>query len=488
LDESGASDRGSEREVLRQEPAETWKGFLVLCWCFLLPVVLCLVSVLFVGLCLIRLARRMSEIGTLGVAKFDFEGLRDDNLPFQAGDVITIIEMNDNGWWKGSDSKGRVGIFPYNYVELREDVGDSFPVLRALFDYRKVNEGDIEFKKGDLITLMRELSEDWYEGIHKKSGSKGTFPANHVERTDLEDVELAKEEKKKWKKIEEEKRKEAEAAAKEKAEIEKRIAEERKAREKKKAEEQAKKAEQEERERLMREAREAAERARKAEEELERIRAETARLKRQEEARKARKSLRASKRLAKEYGEIKAKAENTAMKFEGFSPGPAPEQRVVDPDDDDFFGSAADAPPMVTRGTVLANYDDKKEQQEEEEEEEEVEPERDTEKKFAYNKKFAKLGGGEKCKVCGKSVGYAEKVKAANAIYHKDCFRCSTCSNLLMGGQFREHKGHVYCEKCHAQGFGIKGFGFGGAAVPVAAPGKSQGQVDDGSVFDVLKK
>lgn len=36
---------------------------------------------------------KMSEIGTTAVGLYDFEGVREDNLPFKKGDVLTIIEM-----------------------------------------------------------------------------------------------------------------------------------------------------------------------------------------------------------------------------------------------------------------------------------------------------------------------------------------------------------------------------------------------------------
>lgn len=43
----------------------------------------------------------MAEEGTMAVALYDFPGVREDNLPFKKGDVITILQMNENGWWKG---------------------------------------------------------------------------------------------------------------------------------------------------------------------------------------------------------------------------------------------------------------------------------------------------------------------------------------------------------------------------------------------------
>merc|ERR1719354_112882 len=57
-----------------------------------------------------------------------------------------------------------------------------------------------------------------------------------------------------------------------------------------------------------------------------------------------------------------------------------------------------------------------------------------------YNTKFAGLGGGSTCKKCGKGVGFADKVKALGGDWHKDCFRCSTCSMMLRQGEWRENK------------------------------------------------
>lgn len=42
----------------------------------------------------------------------------DDEISFDPDDIITNIEMIDDGWWRGV-CKGRYGLFPANYVELR---------------------------------------------------------------------------------------------------------------------------------------------------------------------------------------------------------------------------------------------------------------------------------------------------------------------------------------------------------------------------------
>lgn len=42
----------------------------------------------------------------------------DTEITFDPNDIITGIEMVDEGWWRGYGPDGRNGMFPANYVEL----------------------------------------------------------------------------------------------------------------------------------------------------------------------------------------------------------------------------------------------------------------------------------------------------------------------------------------------------------------------------------
>uniref|UniRef100_A0A8C3GBL6 Hematopoietic cell-specific Lyn substrate 1 n=1 Tax=Cyclopterus lumpus TaxID=8103 RepID=A0A8C3GBL6_CYCLU len=55
--------------------------------------------------------------GTQAVAIYDYEGEAEDEISFSPDDVITHIEMIDEGWWKGQ-CHGRIGLFPAAYVQL----------------------------------------------------------------------------------------------------------------------------------------------------------------------------------------------------------------------------------------------------------------------------------------------------------------------------------------------------------------------------------
>ncbi|CAI9582641.1 unnamed protein product [Staurois parvus] len=53
------------------------------------------------------------------IALYDYAAGGDDEISFEPQDIITDIEMVDEGWWTGS-CNGRRGLFPATYVELMQ--------------------------------------------------------------------------------------------------------------------------------------------------------------------------------------------------------------------------------------------------------------------------------------------------------------------------------------------------------------------------------
>ncbi|XP_042526312.1 src substrate cortactin isoform X4 [Dipodomys spectabilis] len=60
-----------------------------------------------------------NDLGVTAIALYDYQAAGDDEISFDPDDIITNIEMIDDGWWRGV-CKGRYGLFPANYVELRQ--------------------------------------------------------------------------------------------------------------------------------------------------------------------------------------------------------------------------------------------------------------------------------------------------------------------------------------------------------------------------------
>ena len=50
------------------------------------------------------------------IAMYSFKGEEEGDLPFRKGDIISVLAVDECGWWTGK-LKGNTGIFPANYVK-----------------------------------------------------------------------------------------------------------------------------------------------------------------------------------------------------------------------------------------------------------------------------------------------------------------------------------------------------------------------------------
>ncbi|XP_056102878.1 drebrin-like b isoform X1 [Rhinichthys klamathensis goyatoka] len=56
--------------------------------------------------------------GVCARALYDYQAADDTEISFDPDDIITGIEMIDEGWWRGYSPDGHFGMFPANYVEM----------------------------------------------------------------------------------------------------------------------------------------------------------------------------------------------------------------------------------------------------------------------------------------------------------------------------------------------------------------------------------
>ncbi|XP_030624144.1 SH3 domain-containing kinase-binding protein 1 [Chanos chanos] len=158
------------------------------------------------------------------VVEFDYQAQHDDELTIAVGDIVSNIRKDDGGWWEG-EVDGRRGLFPDNFVrEIKKEVKKeaslsgktsgsktdlsngsaspgSEPSLRsakkgesirkrrckAAFSYVPQNEDELELKVGDVIEILGEVEEGWWEGV--LNGKTGMFPSNFTKevQADSED-------------------------------------------------------------------------------------------------------------------------------------------------------------------------------------------------------------------------------------------------------------------------------------------------------------
>lgn len=163
-------------------------------------------------------------------AKYDYEAKKPEELSFRKGDVLLIdyVVGNTTGWVRGQTDGGNGGLIPESFVEKfseddeakeeekelkakeeewkreqeaekarelerekererkrlelqAEQEGDV--MVRALYDYHAQEEGELSFKKGDIIKLLEKDDEGgWWIGDLR--GIMGLFPKNFVETVD----------------------------------------------------------------------------------------------------------------------------------------------------------------------------------------------------------------------------------------------------------------------------------------------------------------
>ena len=52
-------------------------------------------------------------------------------------------------------------------------------MVKALFDFTPQEEGELAFKRGDIIEVVEKDDPNWWKG--KLGGNEGLFPSNYVE-------------------------------------------------------------------------------------------------------------------------------------------------------------------------------------------------------------------------------------------------------------------------------------------------------------------
>ncbi|XP_062435822.1 sorbin and SH3 domain-containing protein 1 isoform X25 [Rhea pennata] len=125
-------------------------------------------------------------------AKFDFKAQTLKELPLQKGDIVYIYKQIDQNWYEG-EHHGRVGIFPRSYIELLPPAEKAQPkksaplqVLEygdavAKFNFNGDTQVEMSFRKGERITLIRRVDENWYEGKISGTNRQGIFPVTYVD-------------------------------------------------------------------------------------------------------------------------------------------------------------------------------------------------------------------------------------------------------------------------------------------------------------------
>uniref|UniRef100_A0A914VY37 SH3 domain-containing protein n=1 Tax=Plectus sambesii TaxID=2011161 RepID=A0A914VY37_9BILA len=145
--------------------------------------------------------------GPVVAALFDYNTGHSEDLVFQRGDQVEVLETVNAEWSRGRlvRAPNVVGLFPTNFVETHKTAAPasaavSTPtastgggggalvgkIVTALFEYRGDDSSDLWFNAGDRILVTEETNSDWLKGRHdgaagQRNAHVGIFPRSYVQ-------------------------------------------------------------------------------------------------------------------------------------------------------------------------------------------------------------------------------------------------------------------------------------------------------------------
>ncbi|XP_035582093.1 sorbin and SH3 domain-containing protein 2 isoform X10 [Zalophus californianus] len=126
-------------------------------------------------------------------AVYDFKAQTSKELSFKKGDTVYILRKIDQNWYEG-EHHGRVGIFPISYVEKLIPPEKAQPArppppaqpgeigeAMAKYNFNADTNVELSLRKGDRVTLLKRVDQNWYEGKIPGTSRQGIFPVSYVE-------------------------------------------------------------------------------------------------------------------------------------------------------------------------------------------------------------------------------------------------------------------------------------------------------------------
>lgn len=121
------------------------------------------------------------------VALYDYAGNSEDDLSFQQGDSILLIQ-HINAEWSCGRINGREGMFPRAFVEATTDQQPSNNHqngaanglrARALYSFTSDCDEELSLQVGDVVTNLESVDEEWFLGDLR--GRRALVPKNYMQ-------------------------------------------------------------------------------------------------------------------------------------------------------------------------------------------------------------------------------------------------------------------------------------------------------------------
>ncbi|KAM5181926.1 neutrophil cytosol factor 1 [Mantella aurantiaca] len=118
----------------------------------------------------------------------DYEKSSKSELSVKDGDVVDVVEKNENGWWF-CQMKNKRGWVPAAYLEPldspdeseEQDPNYAGEMHIATKDYTGDLEDELEVKEGETVEVIHKLLDGWW--VVRRGSVTGYFPAMYLQRS-----------------------------------------------------------------------------------------------------------------------------------------------------------------------------------------------------------------------------------------------------------------------------------------------------------------
>ncbi|KAF5297759.1 hypothetical protein FQR65_LT09933 [Abscondita terminalis] len=143
-------------------------------------------------------------------ALYDFEAAEDNELTFNAGEIIVVIDDSDANWWKGSNQRGE-GLFPSNFVtadlsaepeQFSFDKSKKVQFKETAESQEEKDQVEVEINEGKIDRLLHLLHEadptnplqdsDEMLKLEREVNGMGPLIDSELERVDRKHAQLTK--------------------------------------------------------------------------------------------------------------------------------------------------------------------------------------------------------------------------------------------------------------------------------------------------------
>ena len=122
------------------------------------------------------------------IAIYDFSASNSEEVSIKQGDLLIIIDASDPDWSLvdvKSSFEACSGLVPKTYIEPAQPKYQ----VRALYDYSSTLDEEVSILEGELFSVFNDTDQGWYWGTNNR-GQIGLAPKNYFEEKFSQKEEL----------------------------------------------------------------------------------------------------------------------------------------------------------------------------------------------------------------------------------------------------------------------------------------------------------